>query len=181
MINKEGGKFKLQPWDWCITQKNKKRKYDLDDEITRPYFMIDNVMKGMFYVANRLYDLNFAERTDIPKYHPDVVTFEVTRNGNHIGVLMIDNYPRESKRGGAWCGTYRSQSRNLKGQMITPVVTMVTNSTPPSGDKPALLTATEAETLFHEFDMPCTPPFQHYISGFTELPYRAILSNCLHR
>ena len=152
MINKEGGKFKLQPWDWWYyTEKIRKEKYDLDDEITRPYFMIDNVMKGMFYVANKLYDLNFTERTDIPKYHPDVVTFEVTRNGNHIGVLMIDNYPRESKRGGAWCGTYRSQSRNLKGQMITPVVTMVTNSTPPSGDKPALLTATEAETLFHEF------------------------------
>ncbi len=152
MINKEGGKFRLQPWDWWYyTEKIRKEKYDLDDEITRPYFRIDNVMKGMFYVANRLYDLNFTERTDIPKYHPDVVTFEVTRGPDHIGILMIDNYPRESKRGGAWCGVYRSQTRNLKGQMITPVVTMVTNSTPPSGDKPALLTATEAETLFHEF------------------------------
>jgi peptidyl-dipeptidase Dcp len=152
LIKKEGGKFKLQPWDWWYyTEKIRKEKYDLDDEITRPYFMIDNVMKGMFYVANRLYGLSFTERNDIPKYHPDVVTFEVTREGNHVGVLMIDNYPRESKRGGAWCGVYRSQTRDLKGRMITPVVTMVTNSTPPSGDKPALLTATEAETLFHEF------------------------------
>ena len=152
MIKKEGGKFSLQPWDWWYyTEKIRKEKYDLDDEITRPYFMIDNVMKGMFYVANRLYGLNFSERNDIPKYHPDVVTFEVTRDGSHVGILMIDNYPRESKRGGAWCGVYRSQSRDLKGNMITPVVTMVTNSTPPSGDKPALLTATDAETLFHEF------------------------------
>ena len=152
LINKEGGKFKLQPWDWWYyTEKIRKEKYNLDDEITRPYFMVDNVMKGMFYVANRLYGLNFSERNDIPKYHPDVVTFEVTRDGNHVGVLMIDNYPRESKRGGAWCGVYRSQRRDLKGNMITPVVTMVTNSTPPSDDKPALLTATDAETLFHEF------------------------------
>ncbi|HOU02719.1 MAG TPA: M3 family metallopeptidase [Bacteroidales bacterium] len=152
LITKEGGKFRLQPWDWWYyTEKIRKEKYDLDDEITRPYFMIDNVMKGMFYVANRLYGLNFSERNNIPKYHPDVVTFEVTRAGNHVGILMIDNYPRDSKRGGAWCGVYRSQSRDLKGNMITPVVTMVTNSTPPSGDKPALLTATEAETLFHEF------------------------------
>ncbi|MBN2861638.1 MAG: M3 family metallopeptidase [Bacteroidales bacterium] len=152
MIRKEGGNFKLEPWDWWFyTEKIKKEKYDLDDEVTRPYFMIDNVMEGMFHVANKLYDLNFTRRDDIPKYHPDINTFEVTRDGKHIGILMIDNYPRESKRGGAWCGTYRTQRRDIDGNMITPVVTMVTNSTPPSGDKPALLTASEAETLFHEF------------------------------
>jgi len=152
LINKEGGKFKLEPWDWWYyTEKIKKEKYDLDDEITRPYFKVDNVMEGMFYVANRLYGLTFTKRNDIPKYHPDVNTFEVTRDGKHVGILMIDNYPRPSKRGGAWCGRYRSQRRDLKGKMITPVVTMVTNSTPPSADKPSLLTAGEAETLFHEF------------------------------
>ena len=152
IINKEGGKFKLEPWDWWYySDKIKKEKYDLNDEITRPYFKIDNVMQGMFYVANRLYNLEFTKRTDIPKYHPDVETFEVTREGNHIGVLLIDNYPRPSKRGGAWCGAYRGQSRDRDGKMITPVVTMVTNSTPPTADKPSLLTASEAETLFHEF------------------------------
>ncbi|HPI68891.1 MAG TPA: M3 family metallopeptidase [Bacteroidales bacterium] len=152
MINREGGKFRLEPWDWWYyTEKIRKEKYDLDDELTRPYFKIENVISGMFYVANRLYNLDFAERTDIPEYHPDVVTFEVSRDGEHVGVLMIDNYPRESKRGGAWCGVYRSQIRDTEGRMITPVVTMVTNSTPPTGDKPALLTPTEAETLFHEF------------------------------
>jgi peptidyl-dipeptidase Dcp len=152
LIDKEGGKFKLAPWDWWYyTEKIKKEKYNLNDEVTRPYFKIDNVMEGMFYVANRLYGLNFTKRTDIPKYHPDVNTFEVTRDGKHVGILMIDNYPRLSKRGGAWCGTFRGQRRDINGKMIYPVVTMVTNSTPPTDDKPSLLTPEEASTLFHEF------------------------------
>jgi peptidyl-dipeptidase Dcp len=152
VINKEGGKFKLQPWDWWYySEKIKKEKYALDDEIIRPYFKIDNVMDGMFYVANQLYGLEFTKRTDIPKYHPDVNTFEVTRAGKHVGILMIDNYPRPSKRGGAWCGSFRGQGRDIKGKMIYPLVTMVTNSTPPTADKPSLLTAEEASTVFHEF------------------------------
>ncbi|MFH0843810.1 MAG: M3 family metallopeptidase [Bacteroidota bacterium] len=152
IIKREGGKFNLEPWDWWYySEKIKKEKYDLDDEITRPYFQVDNVMEGMFYVANRLYGLEFTKRNDIPKYHPDVNTFEVTREGKHVGVLMIDNYPRPSKRGGAWCGGYRGQRRDINGKMITPLVTMVTNSTPPSGDKPSLLTSDDASTLFHEF------------------------------
>lgn len=152
IIDREGGKFKLEPWDWWYyTEKIKKEKYDLDDEATRPYFKIENVINGMFYVANRLYRLEFKERNDIPEYHPDVKTFEVTRDKKHVGILMIDNYPRPSKRGGGWCGAYRTQYRDIKGKMITPVVTIVTNLTPPSGDKPSLLTAGEAETLFHEF------------------------------
>jgi peptidyl-dipeptidase Dcp len=152
LINKEGGKFKLAPWDWWYyTEKIKKQKYDLDDEITRPYFKIDNVMEGMFYVANQLYGLTFTTRTDIPKYHPDVNTFEVKRDRKHVGILMIDNYPRLSKRGGAWCGAFRGQSRDINGKMIYPIVTMVTNSTPPTSDKPSLLTSEEASTLFHEF------------------------------
>ena len=152
IIDREGGNFKLAPWDWWYyTEKIKKEKYDLDDEITRPYFECDNVIEGMFYVANRLYGLEFTTRNDIPKYHPEVKTFEVKRDGKHVGILLIDNYPRASKRGGAWCGAFRGQSRDRKGKMITPVVTMVTNSTPPSGDKPSLLTSDEASTLFHEF------------------------------
>ncbi len=152
MINNEGGKFKLEPWDWWYyTEKIRKEKYDLSDELTRPYFKIDNVMQGMFYVANQLYGLEFSIRTDIPKYHPDVETFEVKRNGKHVGILMIDNYPRESKRAGAWTGGFRGQSRDIKGKMVTPIVTIVTNSTPPTATKPALLTPDEASTLFHEF------------------------------
>jgi peptidyl-dipeptidase Dcp len=152
LINKEVGKFKIEPWDWWYyTEKIKKTKYDLDDELTRPYFKTENVIDGMFYVANRLYNLDFTKRTDLPRYHPDVVTFEVTRNNEHIGILMIDNYPRSSKRSGAWCGTYRGQCRDINGKMIHPVVTMVTNSAPPTTDKPSLLTPDEASTLFHEF------------------------------
>ena len=152
LINREGGKFKLEPWDWWYyTEKIKKEKYDLSDEVTRPYFKIDNVMEGMFYVANQLYGLEFNKRNDIPKYHPDVNTFEVKRAGKHVGILMIDNYPRTSKRAGAWCGAFRGQSRDINGKMIYPIVTMVTNSTPPAADKPSLLTADEASTLFHEF------------------------------
>ena len=152
VIKKEGGKFKLEPWDWWYyTEKIKKEKYNLSDEVIRPYFQIDNVMEGMFYVANQLYGLNFTKRTDIPKYHPDVNTFEVTRDGKHVGILMIDNYPRLSKRGGAWCGAFRGQSRDINGKMIYPIVTIVTNSTPPTADKPSLLTSEEASTLFHEF------------------------------
>lgn len=152
VITREGGNFKLEPWDWWYyTEKIKKEKFDLDDEVTRPYFVIDNAITGMFYVANQLYGLEFRKRIDIPKYHPDVITYEVTRNRKHVGILMIDNYPRASKRGGAWCGAYRGQHRTEKGKMVHPVVTMVTNSTPPSADKPSLLTAEEASTLFHEF------------------------------
>ncbi len=152
IIDRVGAGFSLEPWDWWYySEKIRKEKFDLDDEITRPYFAIDNVISGMFYVANQLYGLEFRKRYDIPKYHPDVLTYEVTRNKKHVGILMLDNFPRASKRGGAWCGAYRGQSRNIKGKMIHPVVTMVTNSTPPSGDKPALLTAYDAETLFHEF------------------------------
>ena len=152
MIKKEGGKFNLMPWDWWYySEKIKKEKYNLDDEMIRPYFQIDNVMEGMFYVANRLYRLEFSERHDLPKYHPDVKTFEVKRDDKHIGILMIDNFPRPSKRGGAWCGAYRGQSRDVEGKMITPIVTMVTNSTPPTIEKPSLLTSEEASTLFHEF------------------------------
>jgi len=152
MINKEGGKFKLEPWDWFYyTEKIRKEKYNISDEEVRPYFAVDQVTKGMFYVANRLYGLEFKERTDIPKYHPDVKTFEVSRDNKHVGILMIDYFPRASKKGGAWCGAIRGQHLDREGNFITPVVSMVTNFNPPTGDKPSLLNAEEASTLFHEF------------------------------
>ncbi len=152
MINSEGVSFKLEPWDWFYyTEKIRKEKYNISDEEVRPYFAVSNVTDGMFYVANRLYSLEFAERTDIPKYHPDVKTFEVSRNGDHVGILMIDYFPRASKRGGAWCSAMRGQKIDKDGKFMTPLVSMVTNFTPPQGDAPALITADEASTLFHEF------------------------------
>lgn len=152
MIDREGGNFKLEPWDWFYyTEKIRKEKYNISEEELRPYFAVNNVTDGMFYVANRLYGLEFAERTDIPKYHPDVKTFEVSRDGKHVGILMIDYYPRASKRGGAWCSAMRGQKIDKDGQFVTPLVSMVTNFTPPQGDAPALITPDEASTLFHEF------------------------------
>ncbi|MBE0675663.1 MAG: M3 family metallopeptidase [Bacteroidales bacterium] len=152
MIKKEGGNFKLEPWDWWYyTEKIKKDKYDLDDEQTRPYFAVDNVRDGMFYVANRLYGLEFAERTDVPTYHPDARAYEVSREGNHVGILFIDLFPRASKNGGAWCTAFRGQRRDADGNMVTPLVSIVCNFTPPSEGKPALLTSEEAGTMFHEF------------------------------
>lgn len=152
MIDREGGNFKLEPWDWFYyTEKIRKEKYNISEEELRPYFAVNNVTDGMFYVANKLYSLEFAERTDIPKYHPDVKTFEVSRDGKHVGILMIDYYPRASKRGGAWCSAMRGQRIDKDGQFLTPLVSMVTNFTPPQGDAPALITPDEANTLFHEF------------------------------
>ena len=133
IIDKEGGDFKLQPWDWWYyAEKLKKEKYDLDDSALRPYFKLDNVRDGLFMVANRLYGLNFVERLDIPKYHEDAHVFEVQEaDGSHVGILYMDFFPRASKQGGAWMNSYRKQSRR-GGQKIDPVVTTVLNFTKPT-------------------------------------------------
>lgn len=152
IIDKEGGDFKLASWDWWYyAEKLRMEKYQLDDTELRPYFMLNNVRDGAFWVANQLYGLTFEELTDIPLTHPDTQVFEVKEaDGSHCGVLYMDFHPRTSKRGGAWCGTYRSQSRKY-GQEIDPVVTMVCNFSKPVGDVPALITLEEVSTLFHEF------------------------------
>ncbi len=152
MIYKEGKDFKLESWDWWYySEKVKKEKYDLDEEMLKPYFVLDNVIDGAFGVANKLWGITFTERKDIPKYHKDVKVFEVKEaNGDHIGILYTDYFPRESKRGGAWMGAYRKQS-DTDGKMITPVITNVGNFQKPTADQPALLTWDDVLTLFHEF------------------------------
>jgi peptidyl-dipeptidase Dcp len=149
---KEGGTFKLEPWDWWYyAEKLKKAEYDLDDQALKPYFRLDNVRDGAFTVAGKLWGLQFTERTDVPKYHPDVRVFEVKEaDGTHVGILYTDYFPRASKRGGAWSGAFRSQS-SLDGKRITPVVFNVGNFSMPAGDTPSLLTFEEVSTLFHEF------------------------------
>lgn len=152
IINKEGGKFKLQPSDWWYyAEKLRKEKYDLNDSELRPYFKLDNVRNGVFTVANKLFGITFSPISDIPLPHPDAQPFEVKdADGSHLGVLYMDFYPRESKQQGAWCGSYRSYHIvDKKG--ITPVVTVVFNFTRPGGDLPALLSVEEASTLYHEF------------------------------
>jgi peptidyl-dipeptidase Dcp len=152
MIGREGGNFKLEPWDWWYyTEKLKKAKYDLDEEMLKPYFELNNVREGAFYVANKLFGIQFAERQDIPKYHEDVKVFEVKEaDGTHIGILYTDYYPRESKRGGAWMNAFRKQSR-LGGVDVYPIITNNGNFPKPTGDKPALISSEDVGTLFHEF------------------------------
>jgi peptidyl-dipeptidase Dcp len=165
LINKEGKNFRLEPWDWWYyAEKLKKAKYELDDEVLRPYFKLENVREGAFAVANKLYGLQFVERTDIPKYHPDVKVFEVKEaDGSHVGILYTDYFPRASKRGGAWMNNFRNQSAR-GGKKVAPIVSNVGNFSEPAGAKPSLLTFEEVTTLFHEFG--------HALHG--------LLSNCTY-
>jgi len=152
MIDQEGGKFKLEGWDWRFyNEKIMKQRFQLDEQSLRPYFKLENVREGVFYVANKLYGITFTEVKNAPKYQNDVTLYECKdADGSHLGVLYLDFFPRESKRGGAWCGTYRSQSFK-DGKRVPPVVTIVCNFSMPGENKPALLTPDEAETFFHEF------------------------------
>ena len=165
IIYKEGNKFKLASWDWWYyAEKLKKQKYDLDEEQLRPYFKLENVIQGVFDLATNLFDIHFVERFDIPKYHPDVKTFEVKdKEGNHIAILYTDYFPRASKRGGAWMDAFTKQSKE-DGKFIHPVIYNVGNFTKPTADTPSLLSVDEVETLFHEFG--------HAIHG--------MLSNCTY-
>ena len=151
LIRKEGNDFKLEPWDWWYyTEKVKKARFDLDENEVRQYFKLENVVDGAFGVAGRLYGLRFIERKDLPKYNPEVRTFEVRdADGSHLGVFYADFHPRPSKRGGAWSGGFRDQYFK-DGKDIRPVVTNVCNFTRPSGETPALLSLEEVETLYHE-------------------------------
>ena len=117
----------------------------------RPYFKLENVIDGVFQVANKLYGIQFEEKKDIPTYHEDVKVYEVKEaDGSHIGILFADYFPRASKRGGAWMSEYRGQSK-LGGKEITPVICNVGNFSKPTGDKPSLISFEEVSTLFHEF------------------------------
>ncbi len=147
-----GNNFKLEPWDWwSYAEKVKKAKYDLDEEMLRPYFKLENVIDGVFTVANKLYGITFNERTDLPKYHPDVKTFEVKEaDGSHVAILYTDYFPRASKRGGAWMSEYRQQYK-LDDKMITPIICNIGNFSKPTADIPSLLSLEEVLTLFHEF------------------------------
>lgn len=151
-IRKQGGDFKLEPWDWrYYAERVRRAKYDLDEEAVKPYFSLEQVRTGAFTLARKLYGIEIVERTDIPKYHPEVKTFEVRdRDGSHIGVLLVDYHPRPGKRGGAWMGNIRDQWMD-GNRDIRPIVFNVGNFSRPTADAPALLTLEEVETLFHEF------------------------------
>jgi peptidyl-dipeptidase Dcp len=139
--------YEIEPWDWWFyAERVRQERYALNEDEIRPFFTIDNVRKGAFYVANRLWGITFEQRFDIPVYYEGVATFEVfDTDGSHLAVLFCDPHPRPSKRSGAWCGVYRSGTR-----YVSPIVTTVGNYTGPVGDNPAMLSWDDATTFFHE-------------------------------
>jgi peptidyl-dipeptidase Dcp len=152
LADREGATFKLASWDWWFyAEKVRKARYDLDDQELRPYFELGRVQQGAFDVAHKLYGIRFVLRRDVPTYHEDVKVFEVLdADGTHLGLFYTDFFPRASKRGGAWCGTYRDSHRR-NGKKVYPVVNNVGNFSMPTAGKPALLSFEEVTTLFHEF------------------------------
>lgn len=153
MIDKEGGDFKLKASDWrYYAEKIRNEKYSLDEAAVKPYFSLESTLQGVFYTANKLFGMNFKERFDLPKYHEDVRTFEVTdENGELIGIYLTDHYVRDGKRGGAWMNSYRKQFVTEDGEFVKPIIVNVLNYPRPVGDEPTLLTFDQASTLFHEF------------------------------
>jgi len=152
MMAKDGIKGAVQPYDWrYYTEKIRKERFDLDEEELKPYFSLENVRKGVFQVTEKLYGIQFKELNNVPKYHPDATVWEVTESdGSPIGIIYMDFHPRDSKRGGAWMTSYRTQ-KTVDGKRLAPVISIVCNFTKPSGDTPALLTFDEVSTFFHEF------------------------------
>ena len=149
----EGAGIKLEGWDWWYyAEKLRKAKYAFDENQIKPYLTVDNVRNGMFMAANKLYGVTFTQNTNLPVYYPGVETYEVKEaNGDFLGILYMDYYPRESKSGGAWCTSFRESGHDINGKKIYPVVSLVMNFTPASGGTPALLTWDETETMWHEF------------------------------
>ncbi len=152
LMNNDGVSGKLKSWDWWYyTEKLRKEKYNLDENDLRPYFSLEQVKKGVFELAHRLYGLTFKERPDLPVYQKDVVAYEVfNEDGSHLGIIYLDYFPRASKRGGAWMEAYRKQSGS-GDSMVTPIIVNVANFTKPTANAPSLLSVDEVETLFHEF------------------------------
>lgn len=167
-IGKEGGQFEAEGWDWrYYAGKARKAKFDLDENEVRPYLELNQVRQGAFYVAGKLYGITFTEINDIPKPDPDARAFECKdKDGTHLGVLYMDFFTRPGKSGGAWCGSYRPQ-RYEDGKRVAPIVTTVFNFSKPAEGQPALLTADEASTVFHEFG--------HALNGlFADVHYEGV-------
>lgn len=149
----EGENFILMPWDFSYyAEKLKDRKYSLNDEELRPYFELGKVKQGVFGLATRLYGITFKKNKEIPVYHPDVQAYEVyDKDGSYLAVLYADFHPRAGKRSGAWMTSYKEQWTDAEGNNSRPHVSITTNFTKPTSDRPALLTFSEVTTFLHEF------------------------------
>lgn len=145
---------KIQPWDWWYyAERVRKAKYDLDEELTKPYFEAGQVREGIFEAARRLYGLQFEELQDVPSYNPEFVqTFKITdADGSLIGIFTTDYFPRESKRGGAWMNNVREQRVDEQGNDIRPIIVNVGNFNSPDENGVSLLSVDNVQTAFHEF------------------------------
>lgn len=176
-VDANGGDFKIAPYDYYYyADKVKKQKFDLDEAETRPYFVLDNVMKGMFGATEKLYGVKFIPMPDAPKYIEDMEVYDVVnaKTGEHVAVWMCDYFPRETKRQGAWMEQMQSAGLYGDGTYKRPIVYNVGNFSRPSGDVPALLTADEVETMFHEFG--------HALQGMlTTAPYKSLAGTNVDR
>lgn len=189
IVDAEGKDFKIAAWDWWnYAEKVRAAKYNFEDAQIRPYFSRQNVQEAIFYVANKLYGITFTEIKDIPLPHPDAFAHEVKEaDGTTIGILYQDYYARASKRGGAWCGSYRSYKIDDDGNKTIPIVTFVTNASGPVGDAPALMSLDNVTTVFHEFGHALDGLFSNVryqrtfrARDFTELPSQIMEHWAIH-
>ena len=151
MLRADGIDDRLRAWDWrYYTEKVRKAKYDFDEDALRPFFEVNALREGIFALATKLFGLEFEERKDLPRWHPDQLVFEVKEaDGTHIAILYMDYFARDTKRGGAWMNSLRPQSK-ITGD-VTPIVTNNFNFPAPTASAPSLLSLREAETFLHEF------------------------------
>ncbi len=150
----QGDDFIVMPWDWSYySNKLKNKKFNINEEMLRPYFELEQVKKGVFGLAERLYGITFRKNTEIPVYHKDVEAYEVfDKDGKFLSVLYTDFHPRPGKRAGAWMTSYKEQWIDpVTGEDSRPHISVVMNFTKPTESKPALLTFNEVETFLHEF------------------------------
>ena len=150
---KEGDDFVLMPWDYSYwADKLKNEKYAFNDEDMKPYFELENTIKGVLGLATKLYGYTFKENKDIPVYHPDVKAYEVyEKDGSVLGVLYADFFYRAGKSPGAWMTEFRTETKDDEGNRSLPLISIVCNFSKPVGDEPVLLTPGEVETFLHEF------------------------------
>ncbi len=169
MFRRDNPSAEFASWDWWFyAEKVRRRNYSLDEEMLRPYFALDNVRHGIFFLANRLYGITFRP-VKIPAYHKECSAFEVLdKDETLLGVLYFDYFPRDGKGAGAWCGYYREPMYDTEGKRVPPVVSIVCNFTRPVGNTPALLNIDEVGTLFHEFGHAL-----HFL--FSDTKYRGLL------
>lgn len=148
LMDKEGKGEKLEGWDWWFyAEKLRQEKYNLNEEEIKPYFSLEDVRSGLYYVVNKLYGINLTPITDVTVYNPDVTVYKVTDvDGSFLGIFYADYFPRASKRSGAWMSNFREQQGEVR-----PLIYNVASFTKPVGDMPSLLTIDEARTMFHEF------------------------------